>query len=430
MKRAVFLVAVLFAVSTYAIGQCKEWNLPKDEDSLRQTNERIALYTDNFKAKYYDQAEEPLEWLLQNRPTLHRSIYINGVKIFINLAEQEEDPEKAKYYKKRVAELYDARINICNENGDVYNRKALDLYKLNKSEPEQYANLLTYFKDAIDNNGSKTWVNNLAAYMDIARRYHDAKGLTDDETITVYDQVMLILEESDDKNAEKTSEIVQKMFISTIDMNCDLIGEKFVKKFLDNPEDLSLGRKALGLSTSFECTSSPYFMDLVRAYNKLDPKYGLVKIIGDSYVSEGKFDVAEEFYTEALKLATDQEQLEEVNMKLAGVAFKQGNRSKSREYAQKALEAKPGSKEAYSLIGAIYMTSYEDCRKGIDKVKDRLVFLAAYDKYKMAKDTKGMTSAKEQFPSREELFVQNYQPGDKMTCDCWIGETVTLRTRD
>jgi hypothetical protein len=58
------------------------------------------------------------------------------------------------------------------------------------------------------------------------------------------------------------------------------------------------------------------------------------------------------------------------------------------------------------------------------------VYLAAYDMYQRAGDAKGMARAKEQFPSKEEIFLINWSVGDTQRVSCWINETVTIRTRD
>jgi hypothetical protein len=61
---------------------------------------------------------------------------------------------------------------------------------------------------------------------------------------------------------------------------------------------------------------------------------------------------------------------------------------------------------------------------------DRKVYLAAFDYYQKAGDAKKMSIAKEQFPSKEELFLKDYKAGTSTTVDCWINESTTWRTRD
>lgn len=62
--------------------------------------------------------------------------------------------------------------------------------------------------------------------------------------------------------------------------------------------------------------------------------------------------------------------------------------------------------------------------------KDQSIFIAAYGAYQKAGDSKGMGEARARFPSKEELFTEGFQPGASISTGCWIGETVTLATRD
>jgi hypothetical protein len=76
------------------------------------------------------------------------------------------------------------------------------------------------------------------------------------------------------------------------------------------------------------------------------------------------------------------------------------------------------------------MNSFNDCRGGVSRVKDRSIYMAAYNAYQRAGDSQGMAQARAQFPSREEIFTEGLQVGGTINTGCWIGETVTLATRD
>ena len=117
-------------------------------------------------------------------------------------------------------------------------------------------------------------------------------------------------------------------------------------------------------------------------------------------------------------------------MGLASVTFKQGNKRNSRSLAYEALSVKPGSAEAYNLIGNLYFLSFDDCKGGESRVKDRGVYLAAYEMYQKAGNTKQMAAAEAQFPSIEEIFSESYEEGQKLTVDCWINESVTIKRRN
>jgi hypothetical protein len=58
------------------------------------------------------------------------------------------------------------------------------------------------------------------------------------------------------------------------------------------------------------------------------------------------------------------------------------------------------------------------------------VYIAAYEMYVKAGNSNLMARAKAQFPSKEEIFLLNWQTGSSQKVGCWINETVILKTRD
>src|SRR5690606_23938271 len=102
----------------------------------------------------------------------------------------------------------------------------------------------------------------------------------------------------------------------------------------------------------------------------------------------------------------------------------------ARELYRQALGAQPGRKDAFEKIGDLYMGSFEECKEEDSMADDRRVFLIAYDYYQKAGEGRKMNAAKEQFPSKEELFLKNYQVGSSTRVGCWINESTTWRSRD
>ena len=65
-----------------------------------------------------------------------------------------------------------------------------------------------------------------------------------------------------------------------------------------------------------------------------------------------------------------------------------------------------------------------------DMVKDRIVFIAAHEMYVRGGNSAKISNAKSQFPSKEEIFSNNYEKGQVMTVGCWINEAIKLESRD
>ena len=118
-------------------------------------------------------------------------------------------------------------------------------------------------------------------------------------------------------------------------------------------------------------------------------------------------------------------------MELARLHAQAGRKGQARTAAREAaaMDAELTS-SAYSLIGDLYMSAFNDCKGGESRAKDYSVFIAAYNAYQRAGDSKGMGSARSRFPSKEELFTEGLAVGSSINTGCWVGETVTLATRD
>ncbi|MEJ0029427.1 MAG: hypothetical protein WDO15_03250 [Bacteroidota bacterium] len=101
----------------------------------------------------------------------------------------------------------------------------------------------------------------------------------------------------------------------------------------------------------------------------------------------------------------------------------------ARESFRQATTTDPSNKDAWEKIGDLY-ASATDCNKRQAPAEDRLIYLAAYQMYAKAGNNRKMTTMKGMFPSKDELRGNNWNEGEFKPVGCWIGDTVTLKTRD
>lgn len=407
------------------------WKWP---DQLDLAKEKNALYSDAVKSKEFTSAVEPHSWLLENAPDLNASLYINGRKIYENLANTESDPTKKAEHQARTLEMSDLQIKYFNGEAKVLNRKAYTAYKFYKSNQSKYQELLDLFDRAFELNKENILNNNLAAYMDVMRRYKLTGGELEDEAII--DRYSLLSDIIDTKIKlgknvpflEKIQDSVDKMLTSIITVDCAFVEEKLVPKMRATKE-LKMAKKVFQLMLTGKCMSSPSFLEAAEMINISEPSYSLSKVIAMKYSSAGDIKKASKFYTQALGLTDDNLKKAEIYYIKAQMSVGNGQKSAARTNARKALANDPSMKKAYTLIGDSYMRSFDECKGGISKVDDRLCFIAAFNQYKRAGNAKGMTSAKAQFPSIEEIFELGLSEGQSMTCGCWINEAVVLKRR-
>ncbi|RED98860.1 tetratricopeptide repeat protein [Marinoscillum furvescens] len=422
-------IAFFVAVASAAVAQ-PGWNWG---DSVDKAKEKNALYSDFVRAKNWQAAVEPHSWLLENTPDLNASIYINGAKIYEGLADATDDKQKTLEYQGKALEMYDLRIKYFNNEADVLNRKAYVAYKYYRDDKPKYPELYELFNKAFELNGNDVLTNNLTAYMDVIRRYKLTGGeITDAEVFEKYTQITDIIAYKMDNTSKKdrlkkVADYVDKILTATVDVDCAFITEKLGPKFKET-QDINLAKKIFSLMVQQKCLDDPLAMEVAIAVNETSPDYGIAKFIAQRAAGEGDMTKAVEYFEKAVELTDDVEKKSDVYLSLARMQASSSKVS-ARSSARKAISANPSNAEAYVFIGDLYMNSFEDCKAGESRVKDRAVFIAAYDQYKKGGDREKMAAAKAQFPSIEEIFNEELEEGQTVKVDCWINETVQIERR-
>jgi tetratricopeptide (TPR) repeat protein len=228
------------------------------------------------------------------------------------------------------------------------------------------------------------------------------------------------------KNKISIDELLTKCGVK---IDCDFVRKNMAPKFHQNPTDVAYATKIFRFMFNGGCVGDPLWLEAAEVVHKDSPDYGLAKTMGLIYAKNGKMDKAEALINEAASLASTPAQKAESFILQGDFTSQKGNKSAAREFYRKALIADPSEKEGYEKIGDLYMGSFKDCAKNANMAEDRLVYIAAYDMYAKAGNQQKMAQARAQFPSVTELFELNWKEGDTKSISCWVGETVSLRTR-
>lgn len=429
MKKLV-LLGLFIAINTISIAQ-QGWKWPEDVETAKEKN---ALYVDAVKSKQFATAQAPHQWLLDNCPDLNESLYINGAKIYEGLVDAESDPAKKLALQEKALQMYDDRIKYFGDEANVLNRKAFTAYKYYKGTRSKYQELMDLFDKTFNMNKAKTLDNNLMAYMDVVRRYKLSGGeITDEEVIDRYGMISDVIDGkiAKGKNVPRLEKIqanVDKLLTATVTVDCAFVEDKLAPKMRES-QDPKMAKKVFQLMLTAKCSDSPTFVEAAELVYKSEPAFGLAKVIAMKHASSGDLSKAGEYYDQALELTDDNLKKSEIYLSMANMYSSSGNKVAARTSARKALANDPSATKAYTIIGGLYMHSYDECRAGVSKVDDRLVFIAAYNQFKRAGDSKMMEAAKAQFPSIEEIFELGLTEGQSMTVGCWINETVVLERR-
>ncbi len=424
---------LIFSYAAHAQGG---WNWPEDKSTAQ---EKVVLYTDAKKQKNYEAAVPPLQWLHENAPDLNSSIYVNGADIYEELAMKAKDPAQKQEYIDKTLAMYDKRIEYFGDGkeSDIMNRKASSAMKMMYKDKDTYDQLQQIFQETAEKTNGNLSYYNLVPYMTIAKTQFERGKIDEARVIEMYDEIAGIADKkaaAGGKTAAKYKDVgenVDRIFASTITVSCDYIQEKMVPKLKANPEDADLAKKIIALSLASSCTDRPFFTEAAEATFNSEPNPGLAKTIGSRKLANGEEEEADKWFKKAIELSSDDEQKSEIYMDMASINLKNGDRAQARDYALKSasLSGAQASK-AYTMVGNMYMNSASQCKGGKNIVEDRAIFIAAHDMYAKAGNREGMNNAKEQFPSKEEVFTYNKKVGEQVKINCWVGETVTIQTRD
>lgn len=415
----------------YAQAQQSEWIWPEDKETATRKN---VLYNDDLKAENFRSAANNLSWLLHNAPNLNPAIYINGAKIYEALADAEKDPKQKHVYADSALLMYDLRMKYFNDEATVTDRKAFTAYKYKSDVPEYQGELLALFQKSFELNGTKVMDPNTLLYMNTVRKYQNSgsgEKLSTEQILDIYDTISNVLDSKPaSPKIEKLREQVDGILADIVTIDCDFVEKNYGPKFQSNPDDIKLARKIVNYSVTGKCTDTPLFLQAAEAVNNEKPDYGITRLLGIRYKNEGDYDRALGFYNQAIELTEENSKKADLHIEMADIAVKRGQKATARDHALKAVSIDPAKKEtAYTLIGDLYLGSYEQCKEGKSRLDDLAVFLAAYEAYQRAGNSSRMAKAKEGFPSAEDIFNEEKSVGDKITVGCWINETVTIQKR-
>jgi tetratricopeptide (TPR) repeat protein len=272
------------------------------------------------------------------------------------------------------------------------------------------------------------------AYFDlIYKNYVQNKAYTGEQVLALYEKANGLLDKSAAAGKDVTSSrnTVETLLVAMELIDCDFIEKTMGPKLAADPTNEELANQIFKYSVQYKCYSSSSFMAALEFIDSKNPTFSTSQVRAMKYMSAGEFDKAQPVLEKALTMAENDKQKAEVSMELAKLHAQSGRKAQARTMAKEAA-ALDGelTASAFGLIGDLYMSSFNDCRQGESRAKDYSVFIAAYNAYQRAGDSKGMGQARSRFPSKEELFTEGLTVGSSISTGCWVGESVTLATRD
>ena len=430
-------IAIIGCLSFLMVGlvQAQDgWNFPEDPEMNSKAKELNAAYNDYMNSEDFLKAKGPLVWLIKNTPDLNEALYINGVTIYEGAAEQATDEAEISVYQDSVLTIYDLRKAIYDNEDQWIANKAYYAYKYYKGDKEKISIATDLFERTIEIHGKLDPSQLNAAYFDaIYRNFMYNKAYTPEEVIEKYEFISGKLDEDDAAgiNTATSRSTLDQLLNAMKIINCEFIESNMGPKLAADPTNLKLAKQIFQYSIKEKCTSSDIFLKALETIDNDNPTFTTSQVRGMRYMQSQDYAKAGELFEKALTLASTDVERAEIHWDMAKVNANLGSKGQARSSALKAAELNEELKsEAYSFVGGLIMSSSNICKGGQSRVKDYSIFIAAYNAYAVAGDSQGMANSKARFPSKEELFTEGFQVGQKINTGCWVGQTVTLSTRD
>jgi tetratricopeptide (TPR) repeat protein len=409
------------------------WNWPADPAQEAKAREYNAAYFDYMKAEQFVEATKPLSWLLVNVPNLNESIYIQGVTVYKGAADKTADAAQKRVYQDSVMALYNKRGEIYNNPVKWMETKAYYGYLFFRNDNSKIPGVVADFEKAWELKGSLNF-QFVPMYFDLVEKnYSSNKAYSPEQVLTIFDKSNKLLDAAaaSGKDVTDSKSTLETLLVKMKLIDCDFIENTLGPKLAADPTNEELAEQIFTYSLQYKCITTKAFLAALEFKDSKAPTFKTSQVRGMLYMSAGDFEKAEPVFEKAMTLASTNKEKGETMMELAKIYARAGKKSAARTAAREAagLDSELSS-SAFGLIGDLYMSAYNDCRGGESRAKDYAVFIAAYNAYQRAGDSKGMGSARARFPSKEELFTEGYALGSSLSTGCWVGETVSLSTRD
>ncbi len=411
------------------------------------------------KTKNYDVAYESWKWCFENCPASNVNIYHYGLKI-INYKYEEDDKE---IYGKLIDSIYTQRITYFPTNlGRVYSSWASSLEK--RGQPKE--KIFEKLESGFNTDPSRLSVKNIATYFqEIIRRYKDTDRQkifdTYDNTLeAVAIKIDRLTRQLDKINTKETKgqilsrkelriqknnkvnlrglgqvEETLRMTLNNFNdsLNCELLLPLYKKGLDAHKTDAKWLKRAVSRLYLKECTDNTLFKKLLNTYAKVDYSPEVLITYRDILGDKVELNNMNEL-NKLIDSIQDPYQKADYLYKIARTM----HGSQARSYARKALKYRPSMGKAYLLIARLYARSANRC--GTDEFSKRMVFVAAVDKARKAKEVDPSIT------SLANKYIKSYTASFPLrrTCDfptkntplsntkkifhikCWIGETVII----
>tara|TARA_B100001057_G_scaffold155067_1_gene155253 strand:- start:8391 stop:9782 length:1392 start_codon:yes stop_codon:yes gene_type:complete len=445
-------------------------NLNANSISFDDCISNLSIFAEYAKVKNYDSAYDPWVAVKNECPDLNSAIYIYGERILKDFIKNSEGDKKVKFQSDLI-NLYDEWLTYFpktksgkSQVGKILAIKGQSMvdYKLAKNQEVFEVFDQAFKKDQNSFTSPKGLYNYFKVYFNLYKEENSNVSL--EELFNKYEELIekfefemdtytmkldillnkvanddpLSSRETKNKRVYEVNMIACSTYLNNLnaiiakESTCENLIPLYRKSFDKFKSDPVWLNRAASRMDSKECSDDPLFVELVEALHDLNPSANSAYYLGLLNDKKGDSQTAIKFYNESIELETDNLKKAKTLYKIA-IKFKKSKQfSKSRNYANRALNFQPSLGSAYLLIANLYASSANNC--GNSQFDKRAVYwLAAKEARRAAsvdasvRKTANRTAASYEgrAPTKTDIFTEG-RAGENISIGCWIGKSISV----
>jgi tetratricopeptide (TPR) repeat protein len=412
-------------------------------EEIQKCKECLSLYREYRDQDLVSDALPYWRCAINICPESALTLYIDGADFYGDILDEiYEDSTKSEMrdaYVDTLMKVYDMRIQYFGDEGKVLGRKAVDLFKYDRSRAAEANEMLDKAIEIRDMQTDAVTVSTF--YQTLYEKYRNGEA-TKSDLLVEYMPVLEILDYNiaraeDEKSRsryEKAKNNLDAFFVKIAE--CDDIYRILGERLAETPNDIELNKKALAVMNKRDCSDNPLYLEVAERVYADKPTAPAAYSIGIQKLKAKAYNDALTYFEEAAELCGDCIELNQYYLRAGQTATILGKVSKARAYANNILKTEPNSGEAYMLIGDAIAASASACDDG--KLGKASAYWLATDYYAKAKSVDSSVADKanqkingytKYFPAQTDIFFNNLEVGASYVVSCF-GESTTVRSSD
>jgi tetratricopeptide (TPR) repeat protein len=214
--------------------------------------------------------------------------------------------------------------------------------------------------------------------------------------------------------------------------SCENLVPFYDKNFEQHKSDTLWLEKAAHMLREKNCVTDPLFLKLSEASHAVQATAASAYNLGVAAYKSGKKDKAVDYFNESAQLARTADEKANTYYAIASTVYNSDNKAKAKEYAYKALEAKPSFAKSYLFLAQLYSNAGKEC--GGNAFEQKAIFFLAGETARKAgiADPKLKAGADKmaakfrmQGPTEAEIKAAKME-GKTVAFKCWVNESVAI----